>query len=244
MQERVAIVTGGARGMGAAHATALVERGVRVVVADVLDDEGQATVEALGDRAVYVHVDVRSPQDWQAAVEAADGLGGTLDILVNNAGINPYVPLEEVTPELWDSVLGVNLTGTWLGMETVIPSMKAAGGGAIVNVSSMGGLVAVNPLWAYTASKWAVRGLTKAAAIELGPWGITVNSIHPGFIRTPMLADADHNVLSGTVPLRRIGEPDEVAKLVVFLVESGTYCSGSEYAIDGGVLAGTSVVGT
>jgi 3alpha(or 20beta)-hydroxysteroid dehydrogenase len=242
MTERTAIVTGGARGMGAAHAAALAERGARVVVADILDDEGKATADAIGDRAIYVHLDVRSPTDWAAAVDAAGALGGTLDILVNNAGINPTTPLEDVTLAEWDTVLGVNVTGTWLGIDAVVPAMKVAGGGAIVNISSMGGLVGVNPLWAYTASKWAVRGLTKAAAIELGPWGITVNSVHPGLIDTPMLDGADHDLLAATIPLRRIGTPQDVSGLVVYLVENGTYCSGSEFAVDGGVLAGTEVV--
>ncbi|MET8427621.1 SDR family oxidoreductase [Nocardia sp. NPDC004860] len=236
--DRCAIVTGGARGMGAAHVRKLISEGARVVVADVLVDEGAALAAELGSPALFVELDVRDPGQWAAAVDAARAHGGEVSILVNNAGITGFTPLEEITLAEWSDVLDVNLTGAFLGIQAVAMSMRAAGGGAIVNVSSMGGMMAIHPSWAYTASKWALRGLTKVAAIDLGAWGIRVNSIHPGFISTPMLAGADEDALAASLPIARVGTPEEVAEMVLYLAAEATYSTGSEFAIDGGIRAG------
>ncbi|MDI9941089.1 MULTISPECIES: glucose 1-dehydrogenase [Rhodococcus] len=238
VEGRTAIVTGGARGMGAAHARKLAGEGARVVVADVLTEEGKALAHELGDAAVFAELDVRDPEQWSATIETARTHGGEVSILVNNAGITRRTPLADTTVEDWNLVLDINLTGAFLGIQAVAPSMRAAGGGAIINVSSMGGLMAIHPSWAYTASKWALRGLTKVAALDLGSDGIRVNSIHPGFISTPMLAGADEASLSAGLPLPRVGSPEEVADLMLFLAAEATYSTASEFSIDGGILAG------
>ncbi|MCW3472020.1 SDR family NAD(P)-dependent oxidoreductase [Rhodococcus pyridinivorans] len=240
VQDRCAIVTGGARGMGTAHVRTLVEEGAKVVIADVLVDEGETLADELGARAVFAELDVRKPAQWSSVVEQARDFGGEVSILVNNAGITRFTPLDQITLTDWDEVLDINLTGTFLGIQAVAPSMRAAGGGAIINVSSMGGMMAIHPSWAYTASKWAVRGLTKVAAIDLGAHGIRVNSIHPGYISTPMLAGADERALTADLALPRVGTADEVAQMVLYLAADATYSTGSEFAIDGGIRAGIS----
>ncbi|RZL84233.1 MAG: SDR family oxidoreductase [Rhodococcus sp. (in: high G+C Gram-positive bacteria)] len=243
VEGRTAIVTGGARGMGAAHARKLASEGARVVVADVLAEEGKALAHELGDAVVFAELDVRDPEQWAATVETARTHGGEVSILVNNAGILRRTPLADTTVEDWNLVLDINLTGAFLGIQAVAPSMRAAGGGAIINVSSMGGLMAIHPSWAYTASKWALRGLTKVAALDLGSDGIRVNSIHPGFISSPMLDGADEDSLSAGLPLPRVGSPEEVADLVLFLAAEATYSTASEFSIDGGILAGIKAEG-
>ncbi len=188
---RVALVTGGARGIGAASVRALHDAGARVVVADVGDDRGRALADELGDRARFVHLDVTDEKQWDAAIAAAVDAFGALDVLVNNAGIANAAPIEHLTTAKWDAAIAVNLTGVFFGCRAVVPLMKRQGGGSIINISSVDGMRGSPGVHAYTASKWGVRGLTKSLAVELGPSGIRVNSVHPGFVRTPMTARID-----------------------------------------------------
>ena len=238
LEGRVAVVTGGARGMGASHVRALTEAGAQVVLGDVLDEDGAALAGDLAPGVRFAHLDVTREEDWTSCVALAEREFGPISVLVNNAGITSMAPLVDTTLADWQRVIDVNLTGTFLGMRAVAPSMRRAGGGSIVNVSSMGGLVAIHPSFAYTASKWGVRGLTKAAAIELGGDGIRVNSIHPGMIKTAMIDGADESAMAPLIPMARFGDPDEVARLVLYLVSDATYSTGSEFAVDGGILAG------
>jgi 3alpha(or 20beta)-hydroxysteroid dehydrogenase len=239
---RVALVTGGARGMGAAHARALLGEGARVVIGDVLEDEGAGLADELGDDARFVALDVTDEASWQAAIAFAEEAFDPVSILINNAGVLAIEPIVELAYEEWRRVIDTNLTGAFLGMKTVHPSMKRAGGGAIVNVSSMAAYIAVAPASAYTASKWGLRGLTKAAAIEFGPDDIRVNSLHPGMIMTPMIEGAaDEATQSARYPIPRFGRSEEVATTMLHIVCDATYSTGSEFCVDGGILAGISV---
>lgn len=234
----VAVISGGARGMGAEHVRGLVAEGAKVVFGDVLDDEGRALAAEVGASARYVHLDVTSEADWSHAITEAETAFGPVTILVNNAGVAwPGGAVEAVSPENFRRVIDVNLTGTFLGMHAAIPSIKKAGGGVIVNISSIAGMMAYATSGAYVASKWGVRGLTKTAALELGPAGIRVLSIHPGLIETPMVAGIGPSFYAAQ-PLARIGTPVEVTKLLIFLVADATYSTGSEFVIDGGALLG------
>jgi 3alpha(or 20beta)-hydroxysteroid dehydrogenase len=233
---KVALVSGGARGMGAAHARLLVSEGAKVVIGDVLDDDGAALAGELGDDALYMHLDVRAPEQWQGAVAATVNHYGRLDVLVNNAGIVALGPLKNFDLEQWHNVIDVNLNGTFLGMRAVVDSMIAAGGGSIINVSSVEGLRGAPMVHPYVASKWAVRGLTKSAALELARHNIRVNSIHPGFIRTPMTAHLSEDMV--TIPLGRPAESNEVATFVVFLAsDESSYATAAEFVMDGGLVA-------
>jgi 3alpha(or 20beta)-hydroxysteroid dehydrogenase len=242
LEGRVAIVTGGARGMGEAHARALVAEGARVVVGDVLEDEGAALAGELGADARFVALDVTDESAWQAAVAFTEDAFGPVSVLVNNAGVLAVAPIARMAIDDWRRVIDTNLTGAFLGMKWVHPSMKRAGGGAIVNVSSMAAYIAVAPASAYTASKWGVRGLTKAAAIEFGPDRIRVNSLHPGMIKTPMIEGAsDEATQSARYPIPRFGTSEEVAATMLHIVCDATYSTGSEFCVDGGILAGINV---
>ncbi len=235
VEGKVALISGGARGMGASHARLLVQEGAKVVIGDILDDEGKALAEELGDAARYVHLDVTQPEEWDAAVATATGEFGKLDVLVNNAGIVALGQLKNFDLAKWQKVIDVNLTGTFLGMRVAVDPMTAAGGGSIINVSSIEGLRGAPAVHPYVASKWAVRGLTKSAALELAPLNIRVNSIHPGFIRTPMTAKLPEDMV--TVPLGRPGEAAEVSTFVVFLAsDESSYATGSEFVMDGGLV--------
>ncbi len=233
----VALISGGARGMGASHVRGLVGEGARVVFGDILDDEGRAFQEELGDSARFVHLDVRSDDDWKGAVAAAEQAFGPVSLLVNNAGILAAAPIEMMDPDEFRRVIDINLVGTFLGMHYTIPSIKKAGGGVIINISSTAGLVGYATLSAYGASKWAIRGMTKIAALELGGDGIRVMSIHPGPIRTPMTADMGDEVTM-MQPIKRFGEPEEVTKLLMFMAADATYSTGSEWVVDGGAVLG------
>lgn len=235
VEGKVAIVTGGARGLGAAQVRALAREGARVVIADVLDEEGTALSGELGEAAAFVHLDVADADSWQSAVAAAERLFGPVDVLVNNAGIVHNQPLEEMSEEDFRRDIDVNQVGVFLGMKAVIGSMRRAGGGSIVNISSIGGIIAFSGIMGYTATKWAVRGMTKGAAQELGPEGIRVNSVHPGFVTTPMTEGSGVDDLAGIQPLRRTGRPEELANLVLFLAsDESSYSTGSEFVADGG----------
>lgn len=237
IEGQVVIVTGGARGIGEAVTRALVGAGAQVLVADVLDEEGHALVAELGDATRFVHLDVVDPTQWAEAVATAEHLLGPVTGLVNNAGIVTWGALASMPLADWERTLQINLTGVFLGMQAVIPALRREGGGSIVNISSTAGLMGYSSIPAYVASKWGVRGLTKAAAVELGPDHIRVNSVHPGPIRTPMTAGLDAN-MTANQPIPRMGEPDEVAALVLFLLGPATYCTGSEIAVDGGAVVG------
>lgn len=232
---KVALISGGARGMGASHARMLVEEGAKVVIGDVLDEEGKALVAEIGDAARYVHLDVTQPDQWDAAVATAISDFGKLNVLVNNAGIVALGQLRNFDLGKWQKVIDVNLTGTFLGMRVAVDPMTAAGGGSIINVSSIEGLRGAPAVHPYVASKWAVRGLAKSAALELAPLNIRVNSIHPGFIRTPMTEKLPEDMV--TVPLGRPGESREVSTFVLFLAsDESSYTTGSEFVMDGGLV--------
>jgi 3alpha(or 20beta)-hydroxysteroid dehydrogenase len=240
---RVALVTGGgrARGQGAAEGRMFAARGATVVLADVIDEEGERTAGEI-DGAEYTHLDVASEQAWDAVVADIVSRHGRLDVLVNNAGIARMARLVNATIEDWDATIAVNQTGTFLGMRAAGRAMIEAGnGGAIVNISSVAGLEGLFGSMAYGASKWAVRGMTKIAAKELGRHGIRVNSIHPGFIDTDMLAQGNFDdetlaKLARSAPVGRIGRPEDVAAMVLHLVtDAAGFITGQEFVVDGGI---------
>ncbi len=247
---KVALITGAARGQGEAEARLFVEEGARIVMADVLDGEGQVVAKDLGDAARYCHLDVTSEVGWTAAVDIATSEFGRLDILVNNAGILRLAPLVSTTIDDYMAVINVNQVGVFLGMRAVIPAMAANRSGSIVNISSIDGLIGMAGSVAYVASKFAVRGMTKVAALELGPLGIRVNSIHPGGVDTPMIhlegidpASLDQ-MMRQRVPLGRIGLPIEIARMAAFLAsDESAYSTGSEFVADGGMTAGFGLPG-
>jgi 3alpha(or 20beta)-hydroxysteroid dehydrogenase len=233
--DKVVLVTGGARGMGAAHAEALVAEGARVVIGDILDDAGQTVVEKLGDAAIYVHLDVTDPDQWDEAVAASLENFGGLDALVNNAGIVKMGPLRGSSLSDWQQVLDVNLTGPYLGMRAAIDPMIEAGGGSIVNVSSVEGLAGSANLHGYVAAKFGLRGITKSAAVELARHNIRVNSIHPGLVHTPLSQGVTEEFMA-PIPMRRGASPAEIAAFVVFLVsDESSYATGAEFVVDGGL---------
>jgi 3alpha(or 20beta)-hydroxysteroid dehydrogenase len=242
LEGRVAIITGAARGQGAAAARRFVGEGARVVIADVTDDTGKTLADELGAAALYRHLDVSSEQEWDAVVgEAVEQFGG-LDVLVNNAGVLHFAALTDTTLADYQRVIGVNQIGTFLGMRAAARVMRA--GGSIVNVSSVEGMAGMPYVLAYTASKFAIRGMTKVAAHELGPRGIRVNSVHPGMIDTKMVQDAigghevDVTPVTNKLALRRVGRAAEIAELVLFLAsDRSSYSTGSEFVADGGSLA-------
>ncbi|MGO9927532.1 MAG: glucose 1-dehydrogenase [Mycobacterium sp.] len=234
---KVALISGGARGMGAAHARALVAEGARVVIGDILDDDGRAVTEKLGEAAHFVHLDVTDPEQWDGAVDAAVSRFGRLDGLVNNAGIVKMGPLRGSSLSDWQQVLDVNLTGAYLGMRAVVEPMIAGGGGSIVNISSVEGMAGSAHLHAYVAAKFGLRGITKSAAVELAAYGIRVNSIHPGLVHTPLSKGVTKEFMV-PIPMRRGADPSEVATFVLFLVsDESAYATGSEFVVDGGLMS-------
>lgn len=244
LKGKVALVTGGARGIGGATARAFAGEGAKVVITDVMADLGAALAKELGPETLFLRHDVTDEARWQAVRDAALERFGRIDVLVNNAGILTFNGIFDFTKEEFERVMGVNLTGTFLGIRTIGPVMLRQKQGSIVNISSADGISATNGLCAYTASKWAVRGLTKSAALELGHKGVRVNSIHPGGIDTPLTNPSGEDYSkaperTSSIPLQRMGRASEVALGCVYLAsEDSSYCNGTELLIDGGLLAG------
>ncbi|WP_288529710.1 glucose 1-dehydrogenase [uncultured Secundilactobacillus sp.] len=237
---KVAIITGASQGMGAAHAKLFVAEGAKVVITDINAEKGEAYADELGENALFVKQDVASEQDWQTVVAATLEKWGQIDILVNNAGITYSKSLFDVSLADYQKIVNINQVSVFLGMKTVAAKMKEAGRGSIVNVSSLNGLV--GGAIGYTDTKFAVRGMTKAAALELAHYGIRVNSVHPGVISTPMIHQGDTDAavaeFAKSIPLGRIAEPEEVSKMVLFLAsDNSSYSTGSEFVIDGGISA-------
>ncbi|MBF6093641.1 glucose 1-dehydrogenase [Nocardia cyriacigeorgica] len=234
---KVALISGGSRGMGAAHARAMLAEEAKVVIGDVLDEEGKALAEELGSDIAYVHLDVREPEDWRGAVATAVDRFGALNVLVNNAGIANGNLIADFEYAEWQRIIDINLTGTFLGMQAATPAMIAAGGGSMINISSVEGLRGSPGLHGYVASKFGVRGLTKSVALELAPHGVRVNSIHPGLIRTPMTEGIPEDFLQ--IPLGRGADPEEVSALVTYLAsDESSYSTGAEFVVDGGLTIG------
>jgi len=246
LRDKVAIVTGAAHpdGIGGATARRLVEEGAKVLLTDVEDEVGQAFAQELG--ALYQHHDVSREADWQAVIEQAVRTYGHLDILVNNAGVGTFADVEQETLEGYNRVIAINQTGVWLGMKHAVPEMRKAGGGSIVNISSIFGTVGgFGASVAYHSAKGAVRLMTKNAALRYAKEGIRVNSVHPGFIDTPMIRpvkDPSDPAMAATLqailsltPMGRLGKPEEIAAVIAFLAsEEASYCTGAEFHADGG----------
>lgn len=239
LDNKVAIITGGANGQGAVEAELFIAAGAKVVITDINAEAGQATAARLGEGCTFLPHDVSLEQDWARVVETTLELHGRIDILVNNAGIFRVLTLEETDLAVWNQSVAINQTSVFLGMRAVAPAMKERKAGSIINISSIAGLTSAKA-HAYCATKWAVRGMSKSAAVELGPHNIRVNSVHPGFIDTPMLDG--HGVpreqLVARVPMGRTADVIEVARLVLFLAsEDASYCSGHEFVVDGAIKA-------
>ena len=243
LEHRVALITGGARGQGAEEGRLFAAEGATVVLADVLDSEGEATAAGIPG-AEYVHLDVRSETEWESVVAGVVQRHASIDVLVNNAAVDLTRRLDATTLDEWNLLVGINQTGVFLGMRTVAAVMtRTARGGSIVNISSVAGLEGVKLHGAYGSTKWAVRGLTKVAAQEWGRYGIRVNSVHPGIIETAMTADQrvindpeSRTRMERTIPLGRVGVAGDVANVVLFLAcDESAYCTGQEFTVDGGI---------
>lgn len=240
LEGKVAIITGAAQGMGASHARKFVEEGAKVVLTDLNEEKGKAFAAELGENALFVKQNVTSAEDWAKVVEETEKAFGKVDILVNNAGITMAKSLLQVTEEEYRRIVDINQVSVFLGMKTVIPAMQKVGGGSIVNISSMNGIVA--GAIGYTDTKFAVRGMTKAAAVECANYGIRVNSVHPGVIATPMVVQDDTKAaveeFSKHIPLKRVAQPEEVSSLVLYLAsDESSYSTGTEFIVDGGLTA-------
>jgi len=244
LKNKVVIITGAARGMGEATARLFASEGAKLALGDVSEDAGQAVAKDIGKDCFFQKLDVSSDENWAEFVKATIEKYGRIDGLVNNAGLVHFTPIEHFNPDDATRVLGVNTVGPMLGIKHVAPHMKSTGQGSIVNISSVDGLRGCNGLTLYTASKWALRGLTKSLAFELGTSGIRVNSVHPGGVDTPMgnsrnLPPDQLNMAFRRAPLQRIGQPDEIANASLFLIsDAASYITGAELAVDGGWSAG------
>jgi 3alpha(or 20beta)-hydroxysteroid dehydrogenase len=244
LEGKVALITGAARGMGESHARRFIAEGAKVVMTDRSEAQGRVLAAELGERAIFFTHDVTDATQWETVVAEAERAVGPINILVNNAGIlGPVAQTAELKEADYLQVCAVNQHSVFLGMRAVLPSMVRSGGGSIVNISSIAGMAANYgfPSLAYVASKFAVRGMTKAAAIEYGRHNIRVNSVHPGFIQTPMMVEATNEEggdALALIPLGRIADPDEVSQLVLFLAsDESSYITGSEHLVDAGMLA-------
>ncbi|MFP7760151.1 glucose 1-dehydrogenase [Marisediminicola sp. LYQ134] len=237
VNEKVVLISGGARGMGAAHVRLLVAEGAKVVIGDILDEEGTALAAEIGPDAQFIHLDVTKLEDWQAAVDLAVDEYGSLDVLINNAGIANFAPIGEYTVDAWNTIIAINLTGVFLGITAATPAITKSKAGSIINISSTAGIQGYEALPGYTAAKFGVRGLTKSAALDLGKHNVRVNSVHPGVIKTPMTAELEQD--QRHTALNRAGEPDEVSQLILFLAsDESSFSTGAEFIVDGGETAG------
>lgn len=239
LENKVAIITGGARGMGASHARRFVAEGAKVVITDILEKEGKAVADELGGNAIFIKHDVTKWDEWQNVVSTAESKFGPVNILVNNAGIGFVKLIEEITEEEYRKTVDINQVSVFLGMKAVVSSMKKTKNGSIVNISSVAGLLALPQYITYSASKFAVRGMTKVGALEFADYGIRVNSVHPGLIDTPMTQDENNAAslaeFAKSIPLKRAARPEEVTNLVLYLAsDDSSYSTGSEFVIDGG----------
>ncbi len=240
LKGKVAIITGGARGMGASHVRRFVEEGAKVVFTDLNEEGGKAFAEELGGSVRFIKQDVTKAEDWESVVLETEKEFGKIDVLVNNAGISMSKSIFEITEADYRKIVDINQVSVFLGIKAVAPLMKEAGSGSIINISSMNGLVGGAP--GYTDTKFAVRGLTKAAALQLSPFGIRVNSVHPGVIETPMVTQGDAveqiKEFAKHIPMRRMAQAEEVSDMVLFLAsDESSYSTGSEFVIDGGMTA-------
>lgn len=244
LEGKVAIVTGAAQGQGEAEARRFVAEGAKVVVADVSDEKGEALAAELGDAAMFVHLDVTDQEQWANVVVQTESAFGPVSVLVNNAGILVFGATQRLDPDDFRRSLDVNLTGTFLGLQAVYRSMRTAGGGSIINISSFGGMTGLPMLPAYVAAKWGVRGLTKTAAMDFARANIRVNSVHPGGVDTPMTqapdgTSTDDAPFNLTLPIKRHARPEEIANMVLFLAsDEASYCTGAEFIVDGGGVCG------
>ncbi len=240
LQDKVIIITGAAQGMGATHARLCIEAGAKVVLTDINTEKGQALAAELGSQALFIQHNVTSEDDWTQVIAATQAYFGTINVLVNNAGITQSKSILETSLDDYRRILEINQVSVFLGMKAVIPSMQASKQGSIINISSINGLV--GGAIGYTDSKFAVRGMTKAAALECAPFGIRVNSVHPGVIATPMIMQGDTKAaveaFAKSIPLRRVAQPEEVSRLVLYLAsDDSSYSTGSEFIVDGGLTA-------
>jgi 3alpha(or 20beta)-hydroxysteroid dehydrogenase len=237
LKGKVAIITGGARGMGASFAKAMVAEGAQVMITDVLDDAGNSLAHSLGDHAAYSRLDVTRRDDWKSVVNDTVRHFGKLNVLVNNAGIARFAPIDENDWEDWDKTIAVDLTGAYNGIRASVEALKKSAPASIINISSTAGMQGYRSLSAYSAAKFGLRGLTKSVALDLASVRIRCNTVHPGPIDTPMMAG--HEDAKKQVAMRRIGKPDEIAQMVVFLAsDESSFSTGSEFVADGGELAG------
>lgn len=240
LEGKVAIITGSAQGMGAAHAKKFIEEGAKVVLTDLNEEKGNAFAAELGENAIFVKQNVANEEDWKNVVAKAEEAFGPVNVLVNNAGITMAKSITDTSVEDYRKIVEINQVSVFLGIKSVVSSMEKAGQGTIVNISSLNGLV--GGAVGYTDTKFAVRGITKAAALELAPKNIRVNSVHPGVIATPMVVQEDTKAaveaFSKMIPMGRVAEPEEVSNLVIYLAsEESSYSTGSEFIVDGGMSA-------
>ena len=238
---KVAIITGAARGLGASHAKGFANEGAKVIVTDILEEEGKKTAEEIGDSAIFLKLDVTNPDNWKDVVETGEKKFGKINVLVNNAGLIINEPTLNVTVENFTKAYEVNQLGALLGIQAVIPSMQESGGGSIVNISSASGIMGQAESAGYNATKFAVRGLTKTIAAEFGKDNIRANSVHPGPVETDMTAQEEVKDLIESIkeriPLGRLGEPEEITNLCIFLAsDESSYSNGSEFKVDGGLV--------
>ncbi|MFG2646365.1 SDR family NAD(P)-dependent oxidoreductase [Streptomyces sp. NPDC048436] len=239
LEGKAVLITGAGRGQGAAEARLFAEAGARVVVTDVREEEGREVAESLGSQGLFVRHDVTDAKSWSSAVAAGVEAFGRLDALVNNAALWRTASVEHETYENFETLLRVNLLGPFLGIQAVLPALREAGGGSIVNVSSTAGLVGIPGHAAYGSTKFGLRGLTRSSALDLAGYGVRVNSVHPGAVDTPMISAASAGRDWSHLPLGRMGRPEEVGELVLFLAsEASSYITGAEFAVDGGSTAG------
>ncbi|WP_303984966.1 glucose 1-dehydrogenase [Niallia circulans] len=240
LEGKIAIITGAAQGMGAAHARRFIKEGAKVVLTDLNEEKGQALAEELGDFAFFLKHNVTKAEEWETVVTNTEEKFGSVDILVNNAGITAAKSILQMTEEDYRRIVDINQVSVFLGIKTIIPSMQKAGGGSIINISSINGIV--GGAVGYTDTKFAVRGITKAAAVECTHYGIRVNSVHPGVIATPMVVQEDTKTaveeFSKHIPLKRVAQPEEVTNIVLYLAsDESSYSTGAEFIVDGGLTA-------